>query len=447
VSISLRRRAILGGLVWAALAFVGAGITLYQVMDGVVVRRFDQNLGESLLQLTASLSSANGDTALISTYMADPAYARPYSGHYWQAEGQNGAILSSRSLFDVLLDADPAELGEKISWQNEGPDGIVRGLSTRITLENGDEWLLSVANSLADLQSERNRIRDSLALAFGILGVLGVIAAALLTSISLQPLDRLRADVTNRWNSGKRLLPADYPEEVAPLVADLNDVLDRNTEILDRARRRAADMAHALNTPVAIMRNELGTLKQNGVDVERSQEALERIESQIARSLARIRAANSSESTGNSVPVAASLDRLRRAFRQLIEDDSKVLDVVCDERIEVFMDRQDLEEALGNMLDNALKWCRSKVMVRATALGNAITIFIDDDGPGIPEIDRREALRAGGRLDHAKPGTGLGLAIVSDLAQAYGGALELTLSAELNGLCAALSLPGRYRAL
>jgi signal transduction histidine kinase len=447
VSISLRRRAILGGLVWAALAFVGAGITLYQVMDGVVVRRFDQNLGESLLQLTASLSSANGDTALISTYMADPAYARPYSGHYWQAEGQNGAILSSRSLFDVLLDADPAELGEKISWQNEGPDGIVRGLSTRITLENGDEWLLSVANSLADLQSERNRIRDSLALAFGILGVLGVIAAALLTSISLQPLDRLRADVTNRWNSGKRLLPADYPEEVAPLVADLNDVLDRNTEILDRARRRAADMAHALNTPVAIMRNELGTLKQNGVDVERSQEALERIESQIARSLARIRAANSSESTGNSVPVAASLDRLRRAFRQLIEDDSKVLEVVCDERIEVFMDRQDLEEALGNMLDNALKWCRSKVMVRATALGNAITIFIDDDGPGIPEIDRREALRAGGRLDHAKPGTGLGLAIVSDLAQAYGGALELTLSAELNGLCAALSLPGRYRAL
>ncbi len=445
MSHSLRRRAILGGLVWAALAFAGAGYTLYKVMDSVVISRFDQNLAETILQLAAGLANAADDRSRLSTYMPDPAYGRPYSGRYWQAQADDGEVLSSRSLFDFLLDAKPVATGNFAFWEQVGPKGKVRGLTRQIVLANGQTWQLAVANSLSELSTERKRIRDSLTIAFGALGALGVIAAAMLTSFSLQPLNKLRQDVTNRWNSGKRLLPTDYPEEVAPLVVDLNDLLDRNTAILDRARRRAADMAHALNTPVAIMRNELSSLDSSGVNIERAQEALERIESQIARSLSRIRSANSAEIGGNSVSVAFSLERLGRAFHRLVADHGMTLDVICDARFEVFMDRDDLEESLGNIIDNGFKWCRSVVRVRAEAAEKKILIIVEDDGPGIPQNDHREALRAGGRLDHAAPGTGLGLAIVSDLAQAYGGSLELGTSEDLQGLSAFLTVPGRIR--
>ncbi len=445
MSHSLRRRAILGGLVWAAFAFVGAGVILYRVMDSVVVSRFDQNLSETLLLLTAGISNVGDDFSLIENYMADPAYSRPYSGHYWQAFGPNGEILNSRSLFDVLLNTEPVSLGTESYWQGEGPESNVRGLSRSITFEDSGVWQVTVAESLSELNAERARIRTSLTLAFGVLGALGVVAAALLTSFSLQPLNRLRQDVTNRWNSGKRLVPEDYPEEVSPLIVDLNDVLDRNAGILDRARRRAADMAHALNTPVAIMRNELSALDTSGISTTRATEALERIESQIARSLTRIRAANSGENAGVSVPIGASLERLGRAFHRLIEGTGKNLIVACDSRFEVFMDRDDLEEALGNIIDNGFKWCRSSVRVTASAAEKAIRIIVEDDGPGIPEDGHREALRAGGRLDHAAPGTGLGLAIVSDLAQAYGGTLELDRSPDFQGLHASLTLPGRVR--
>ncbi len=445
MSHSLRRRAVLGGLVWATLAFAGGGYTLYRVMDSVVINRFDQNLAEIMLQLAAGLANSADDRSQISVYLPDPAYGRPYSGRYWQVQAADGEVWSSRSLFDFLLDAKPVDTGQFEFWELEGPNGKVRGLTRQVVLDTGQTWQLAVANSLSELAAERKRIRDSLTIAFGVLGALGVVAAAFLTSFSLQPLNKLRQDVTNRWNSGKRLLPSDYPEEVAPLVTDLNDLLDRNTAILERARRRAADMAHALNTPVAIMRNELGAMQADGVNAERAQEALERIESQIARSLSRVRSANSGEIAGNSVPVSASLERLGRAFRRLTEDSGKVLDVECDARFEIFIDREDLEEALGNIIDNGFKWCRTKVRVRASALENLVAITIEDDGPGVPEVSHREALRAGGRLDHATPGTGLGLAIVTDLAQAYGGTLELGASADLKGLSAVFTIPGRIR--
>ena len=378
MSHSLRRRAILGGLVWAALAFAGAGYTLYRVMDSVVINRFDQNLAEIMLQLAAGLANSIDDRSQISVYMADPAYGRPYSGRYWQAEATDGEVLSSRSLFDVLLAAKPVDSGNFEFWELEGPNGKVRGLTRRIVLDNGQTWQLAVANSLSELASERKRIRDSLTIAFGVLGALGVVAAAFLTSFSLQPLNKLRQDVTNRWNSGKRLLQTDYPEEVAPLVTDLNDLLDRNTAILESARRRAADMAHALNTPVAIMRNELGAMQLSGIKTERAQEALERIEAQIARSLSRIRSANSGEIGSNSVPVSGSLDRLGRAFRRLTEESGKILDVACDPHFEVFMDRDDLEEALGNIIDNGFKWCRSTVRVRANAADKMVQVTFED---------------------------------------------------------------------
>lgn len=442
---SLRRRAILAGLVWAALAFAGSGLVLNRIMDSIIVNRFDGLLAETFFKLGAAVSNAGDSVAAIALHMSDPAYNRPYSGRYWQAIAPDGTIHSSRSLFDALLEARPEEIDHKGYWTGQGPGERLRGIMRVVVIEDSGPWRLTVANSVGELQGERQRIRTSITLAFGILGALGVLAAALLTSFSLQPLNQLRADVVNRWNSGKRLVPEDYPDEVSPLVADLNEVLDRNTGIIDRARRRAADMAHALNTPVAILKNELLSLGQNGADTTRASEALERIEAQLSRSLARIRAVNAAEGSGISVPLDQSFARLGRAFATLTRGSGKSIDLACPPGIDVFMDREELEEALGNILDNALKWCRSRVEAQAAAGERMIEITVEDDGPGIPDADRREALRAGGRLDHASPGTGLGLAIVSDYAQAYAGDLELGRSDRLGGLMVRLCLPGRVR--
>lgn len=442
---SLRRRAIIGGLIWAAFAFAGAGVTLYRVMDSIVIRRLDEQLAEALLQVASVMSNGRGSSDEVAAGLPAAAFNRPYSGEYWQAEGPQGETFSSRSLFDSLLNSELAEEPGVQYWNGAGPYGEVRGLTRTIVFDETESWRVTVAKGLTTLNVERQRIRTSLALTFGALGAFGVLATVILSSLLLQPLNKLRHDVTNRWNSGKRLNPDDYPSEVAPLVTDLNDVLDRNAGILERGRRRAADLAHALNTPAAIMRNELESLEKSGADTIRVEDALNRIESQITRSLARARAENSAGASRVAVAVSESLERLSRAFQRLNEGTGRSLTIRCDHALEVFMDREDLEEALGNIIDNAFKWCKSAVRIECSHSDRMIGIVIEDDGPGIPEDSRREALRAGGRLDHAAPGTGLGLAIVSDLALAYGGSLELGESSDLHGLAVALSLPGRVK--
>ncbi len=434
---SLQRQVIVGGMVWAILATVIGSIAVSAVFDQIANRRFNESLSERLLQVIVALGDVQTPDG-VEAVLTDPAYARVYSGRYWQIVGENGEVHTSASLFDSELRVEQA--GAEKFWEGVGPEGPVRGLREEITLDSGSVWSVSVASSLATLAEERSEVRRNVALAFGFVGVLGIAGAALLTSVIVAPLRKLSEDVKQRWSSENSLVAKEYPVEVAPLVEDINELIDRNRDILNRGRRQAADLAHALKTPSAVLRNQLEILSQKTDGTEPLFEALDRVDAQIVRSLARMRAATAQNAVHTRTDVDRSVNRIERLFRSLPDLGEKEFLVDSCPSVAV-IDAQDLEEILGNLLENAFKWSVRAVHLSVKCSDGQVHLVIEDDGPGIDKAERAEALKEGKRLDTSVPGTGLGLAIANDLTEAYGGTLHLSRSKSLGGLSCHISLP------
>jgi signal transduction histidine kinase len=430
---SLQRRVIFGGLIWAAIATVIGAFALVTVFSQIADRRFNEALKEQHTQLLVAFANTNSLEA-IESYVNLPAFERTYSGRYWQI-GNRDSRFTSASLFDREL---PMR-GKPGFWEGQGPQGLIRGYTEVVIGANDTQWEVTVATSLSALAAERTEMRRNATLAFSFVSVFGVACAALLTTLLLAPLRKLKEDVVRRWDTGKPLEPDDYPSEVAPLVADINELIQRNRNIHDRGRRQAADLAHALKTPSAALRNELVELSRKVSGTEGLFESLDRIDSQILRSLARMRAVSASEAIGVTTNAQTSVSRLERLFRMSPETSDKTFDVVSLD-VNIAIDQQDFEEMLGNLLDNAFKWCNSAVSLVVTKADRGITVTIEDDGPGIDAAQMETVLEEGARLDTSVPGTGLGLSIVNDLSQAYGGALELSVSERLGGLKCTLHL-------
>ncbi|PTX57452.1 signal transduction histidine kinase [Litoreibacter ponti] len=444
--LSLRRTAMIGGALSAmASILVGAFVLLSSVEENVL-ERFDRALSDRHTQLVVALTYTAANPDQLDELLFDPRYGTPFSGRYWQVSGPDGALFASASTLDAELMEPPGRPDRLTLRSIRGPEGEpIRSLFQRVTLEDGTEWGVTVAESLAALAAERQQTRRSLLLAFVLVALLGLAGAIVQTTTILRPLEKLRRDVSHRWEKDEDLTVHDYPEEVAPLVADINHLLERNREIIARARRQAADLAHALKTPTAILRNELSTQAAHGHDMEASLDALDRVDAQLGRSLARMRASNSGASASLRTDLTNSVDRFTRLFQGMAARDGKEMTTYCAPDLAVRMDQQDIEEVMGNMLDNALKWCDSRIALSAHPKAGGIEILIEDDGPGIPEGSEREALRSGGRLDSSKPGTGLGLAIAIDLLQAYGAELFLEKSEHLGGLCVRIQIPGQAK--
>ncbi|GFE64189.1 sensor histidine kinase [Litoreibacter roseus] len=436
---------MIGGGLWLSAAIVTAIVTLSSFINTVTLNRFDELLLERQLQIVVALNNTGGDPELLGAYLTDPAYERPYSGRYWQAESDDGVLLTSRSLFDSLLKDHTADAPSEPALRTGlGPENErIRAVTQKIIFEDDSVWTVIVAESMTDLLIERAKIRQNVLIAFGFVGVLGFIGALLQMSMILRPLSALRYDVAHRWDSGKALDPQEYPEEVAPLVEDINALMTRNRDIIERSRRQAADLAHALKTPSAIARNELSSLAAADMDVGSAMDALDRIDAQLGRSLARIRASNAASAPTAATDMTRTIERMGKLFRSMAAKRDKEIRINVADGLQARIDAQDIEEVLGNVIDNALKWCATTVTVDAWSAEGGTFIRVDDDGPGIPQEDRRTALRSGGRLDTSEPGTGLGLAIATDLLAAYGASLSLDASDQLGGLTVLVSLPHR----
>ncbi len=442
--VSLRRRVIVGSLIWTSATILFGAAGLFYIMDRVIQTQFDQALLDRHLQVAVALSNTGGNEDQMRFALTDPRYDKPYSGRYWQVVSEQDAAVVSRSLFDTLF-PKPTELGPSTEiWEGEGPNGMVRGTRQSLMLDDGSVWSVLTAESLNTLAEQRAGLRRNMTLVFAGIGLLMLSGAAVQMSLALRPLNKLRDDVAHRWEQGQEMDPDEYPEEVSPLVSDLNAVLAKNANIMDSARRQSADLAHALKTPSAILRNTLVELEGKGFDTTISADALNRIDAQVSRSLARLRAANAAGPAVKPVSIRDAVVRLVRAISTLPSSDGKTIETHVEALHYVFVDRQDLEEILGNVLENALKWCRSKVEVGVEARDGFCVIEVSDDGPGIPDEMRAEALRAGGRLDTAMPGSGLGLSIVRDLVDIYEGKLSLDRAPRLGGLRVSVALPPRH---
>jgi signal transduction histidine kinase len=277
-----------------------------------------------------------------------------------------------------------------------------------------------------------------LTITLGVLG-LGLVAAAFAqVSFGLRPLDRMRDEVAEvRAGRATRLI-GPFAAEIEPIADELNGLLDHNREILERARTQAGNLAHALKTPLAVLRNEADHIDDKPAAILRRETAL--MQDQINRHLSRARSAGSRGVLGARSDMAEVAVALKRTLGRIHKDRAVDISLQGVDGLSFQGERQDLEEMLGNLMDNGCKWAASQVRVQGRREGGWLLISVEDDGPGIPEDALSEVIDRGMRLDETMPGSGLGLSIVRDIAGLYEGKLELDRS-PLGGLAARLRLP------
>lgn len=437
-----------------ALTLLSAGLTLaaaWLILSGLfrehAQQQYVERLGAELDQVIARIDAdAAGQPVLDATQLSDPRWSRPHSGLYWQVDGAGPqgtpGLLRSRSLWDEQLQAprDEPGRGELHVHALAGPGGEPLLLIERTLRVAGAQqpWRVMVAADRSPLDRAAQRFDTVLALSLlALLGLLGG-GALLQVTIGLAPLRQLgRALAALRAGRTQRL-GGSYPAELQPLVDDLNGVLDRNAEVVQRARAQAGNLAHALKTPLTVLAQGAAAGGAELPALVREQVAAAR--RHVDWHLARARAAAARDVVGMRTPVRAAAEGLLRVLRKLHAQRELALELELDPALAFAGEGEDLQEMLGNLLDNACKAARSRVRIGGSQVLDRLQLTVDDDGPGIAPERIADALRRGGRLDEATPGSGLGLAIVQELATLYGGALELGPGA-LGGLRATLVLP------
>lgn len=431
---SLRWRLLAGaaGAIFVALAI--AWLVMGYLFEAHVQRKVENALIQNGRGLIASLVRDPAGGMSVARAPNDPRYERPSSGLYWQIDS-GGQVLRSRSLWDEILPApDPVSAENWSTGDIEGPfDQRLVYAARRITLAKGEAPVLIVLGAdHAEVTAARDEFGRDLAIFLSLLWVVLSLAAWLQVRLGLRPLADVRAALdAMQANPGARLKDTDYPLEAAPLAQAINKLADARQRDLDRAKRRAADMAHALKTPLAAIAAQSRRARDAAPDAAAGiDRAIDAAQSVLERELARARVA--AEAEGARVDAAPVVDRLIAVIARTESGAAVDFDNQA-ETANLPVSAAALMEMLGPLLENAARFARTQVRIT----GAKDQIHIDDDGPGLNDAQMIHAQERGRRLDETDPGYGLGLAIAKDAADASGGALQLSRSA-LGGLRASL---------
>ena len=450
---SLRQRLLLGTLIWIAVSIVAAGWALGSLFSQHVAMQFHAELNTHLDQLAAHLVLDQAGQPVLSAAQSDPRFSKPYSGIYWQIDRMGSSpnaalgLLRSRSLWDEVLrlPADTPRDGEVHQHSVPGPANARLGVVERVVIIDdaadrpGQSFRLLVAADEQQMHAPVEKFKGMLWLSLGLLGLGLGLAVVTQVLVGLAPLRRLHGALAAVRNGSTQKLEGRFPGEIQPLVEEFNSVLTQNAEVIERARTQAGNLAHALKTPLSAIANA-ASAKSGGLEqLVTAQVAVAR--KQIDYHLSRSRAAASVRFPGARTAVLPVLDGLLRVMRRIhVERNLEI--VVHPLSLPAFFrgEEQDVQEMLGNLLDNACKWATRRIEVSLAVNSSELLITIDDDGRGIAESERERLLSRGERADEQVPGSGLGLAIVDDLARLYGGRVELAES-PLGGLRVVLVLP------
>lgn len=447
---SLAARLFLSAAFCCVLILVLAGVGLTTFYRRSAERGFDERLSVYIKQLVADLAAPPETERQTVGDLGEPRFDLPLTGWYWQIvrlDGERPNVRSSRSLvggqLPKLVDQGiaPTNRGLRESYVSGPDDRLLRILEREIDVGEDGRFTVAVAAPADEIEGDIQDFRFALAMTFLALALALVASTLVQVRFGLRPLVRLRRAVGAVRTGESPRIAGEYPPDLAPLASELNQLIDANHEILDRARTQVGNLAHALKTPLSVMMNETGTGQGQLPQTVRTQTAIMR--DQVQYYLDRARAAALSGALGGVTEVTPSLDALLRTFTKISQGRDITGSHDVPEQLRFRGEKQDLEEMLGNLLDNAFKWAASTVRVTLDEEAGALermALLIDDDGPGLPEEAAAEVMKRGRRLDEATPGSGLGLSIVVDLAKLYGGGLTLQRS-PLGGLRARLVLP------
>lgn len=438
---SLSRRMLGLAALWILVLLLGGGIALDRILSNAVTRSFDEGLKYVLTAMLSSAEIGPEGEVLFNRPLADQRFLEPASGLYYQISGQGHEDWRSRSLWDRALKVRPqkARSGFTVYDSDEFPGEPLRVMQQQVILPGSKtSWTFLVAQARSGLDGQIKALRATLVNSFALLGLGLVLLSGLQIFYGLMPLRQVRLEIARMRRGEKSRVTAPLPSEVRPLVEELNALIAHNEAQAEEARRHAGNLAHALKTPLTVVMNAATAQASDlGPTVMRETATMRR---QIDHHLARARAVGRRGATQSRALVWPSLEAVERAVERLYP--AVRFDRTGDMTASVRLERQDLEELLGNLVENAAKYGGGSVFVTVSRHGGMVEILVEDDGTGIPEAERAGLFTRGARLDTGKPGTGLGLAIVRDVAEIYGGSVALDESEDLGGLAVRLILPG-----
>jgi signal transduction histidine kinase len=432
-SIRLRVLAVAVASILVTIAVAGGSLVI--LFERQVLRYVEQNLNLHWTELAAAFGlNSNGEPEL-SQRLTDPRYQQPYGGAYWQISEKGRPVLRSRSLWDWELPpaGSTASSGGEAAYEVDGPDGAELYVVERVVTIDGEAG--QRAFSLAVAVDHRQVVELREAFGWDVVRVLGPIAAVLVLFACLQvwlglrPLRTVNQQLNDVQTGRMRRMTRRFPREIAPLVDSINKLLDRQENLVRKARDRAGALAHGLKTPLTILGNEVRRLEQRGMrdEAERLHEQLGAIRAHVDREVARARTSGASVGCGAYTAVDATVARLLRLLQHMPRGDDLVWETQVPPDLSVEMDPHDFGEVMGNLLDNARKWAKTSVVVRIDTMGEKARITIEDDGPGFKGIRPERGMT--GRSDTTS--SGLGLGIVEDILAEY----ETTLDIRGSGRC------------
>jgi signal transduction histidine kinase len=444
---SLRLRLLLAGAlsITLALALAAAGLTL--LFERHAERRLNDELSIYLNQLTSHLEHSTAEGLEVTGDLGEPRFDTPLSGLYWQINpGNGGKVLRSRSLWDAELALpDDTGVGGPIHHDTiDGPGGTHLYLAQRtidLPPRLGDGTVrIAVARDAASITTAKAQFAKELLLLLSVIGLLLIAAAWAQVSIGLRPLDAVRNKLAAIRTGGAPRLGSAFPTEVRPLAQEIDELLDARDADIEKARARAADLAHGLRTPLQVLNSEIEQLRRKGHKAAAESLLLiaESMQRHVERELARARLA-SRQKQAASARVATAVDRVVRVVERIPAAQQLDWSINIPSDLHARIDDDDLAEALGNLIENGVRHARHVLTITAQLDDGNVLISVADDGPGIPEERREEVLSRGGRIDSRGSGAGLGLSIVTDIANAWFG--SLTLADGEPGLRAELRLP------
>jgi signal transduction histidine kinase len=450
---SLSRRLLIAAGVGILVAVLGAGTAIALSLQHLIRRTVDERLDTQLLFLASTVHAGPDGTLRLDGNADGPPFDRPGRGWYWQIIGATGSELRARALGAASLappDVAPAPTpppppgpppharppAPPLSASGPGPDGRDLYYRSRSVTVDGVTARIVVSAPRSALTGPLIEAISVLVLSLGLLTAALILAMMLQVRLGLRPLAKLRAAIADVRAGTAERVPPEQPSEVQPLVAELNALLEQNAANLERARRHVANLAHGLKTPLATL--TLAMSRKPG-DPELI-ELVELMDRRIRHHLGRARAAALSGPVRARTVVSDRLGALADILSKVNAARGIVLHADVPDALAVACEQQDLDEIVGNILDNAFKWSRGKVAVAARSEGTNAVIVVDDDGPGLTPDQAARVVMPGQRLDEAAPGFGFGLAITRELVELYGGRLDFD-RALLGGLRVLVRLP------
>jgi signal transduction histidine kinase len=452
---SLALRLFLSATAWTVIILLVTGVVLSSLYRQAVERAFDRRLGVYLRTLVADIASPEEAGEKFPQSLGEPLFELPLSGWYWQVtrvDPGKTEVRSSRSLWDGGLphlrdQGIPGSAdGSRAGYVGGPEDQRLRLVERNVDLGDEGHYLVAIAGDAAEISDETRSFDQALIITFSILTAVLLLTTTFQVRFGLAPLKRITDGLAAIRSGSAERLTGKFPEEIAPLARETNALIETNREIVERARTHVGNLAHALKTPLSVMVNE-ATAHGTEPFGQKILEQADIMRDQVARHLERARLAAGLTVVGSVTQAAPVVTALARTMEKIHRDKNLTIDVHADETAQFQGERPDLEEMVGNLVDNACKWATSRVAIEvvrerpaAASERQVVRVIVDDDGRGLSPSEREQVAKRGRRLDETKPGSGLGLSIVLELAGLYGGGLTLG-TAPLGGLRAELVLP------